>query len=99
MPHRVVVVGSYNRDMVLRTRRIPRPGETVIGGSFSSGHGAKERTRLWQPRVQGRLLHLSDKWDLMHLRRRVRGTDGGRDRHTASAEASILAHRDGLDPC
>jgi len=41
MSHRVVVVGSYNRDMVLRTRRIPRPGETVIGGSFSSGHGGK----------------------------------------------------------
>ncbi len=41
MPNRVVVVGSYNRDMVLRTSHIPRPGETVIGGAFESGHGGK----------------------------------------------------------
>jgi ribokinase len=41
MHNRVVVVGSYNTDMVVRTSRIPRPGETVIGGSFTSGHGGK----------------------------------------------------------
>jgi ribokinase len=38
---RVVVVGSYNTDMVIRTSRLPRPGETVIGGTFHSGPGGK----------------------------------------------------------
>ncbi len=41
MSNRIVVVGSYNTDMVVKTSRIPRPGETVINGTFSSGHGGK----------------------------------------------------------
>ena len=41
MRHHVVVVGSYNTDLTIKTGRIPRPGETVIGGSFSRGGGGK----------------------------------------------------------
>jgi ribokinase len=41
MHNRVVIVGSYNTDMVVKTSRIPRPGETVINGTFTSGHGGK----------------------------------------------------------
>ena len=32
--HRIVVVGSINTDMVVRAPRLPRPGETVLGGEF-----------------------------------------------------------------
>ena len=38
---RVVVIGSYNTDMIIKTARLPRPGETVLGGTFSSGPGGK----------------------------------------------------------
>ncbi len=38
---RVVVVGSYNTDLTIKTAKIPRPGETVIGGIFSRGGGGK----------------------------------------------------------
>ena len=38
---RVVVVGSANTDMVVRTQCIPRPGETVIGGEFMIAAGGK----------------------------------------------------------
>jgi len=41
MRHHVVVVGSYNTDLTIKTGRIPRPGETVIGGIFSRGGGGK----------------------------------------------------------
>lgn len=41
MPARVTVVGSTNLDMVIKTRRIPRPGETVIGGDFHMVPGGK----------------------------------------------------------
>lgn len=41
MKNRVVVVGSYNTDLTIKTSRIPRPGETVIGGVFSDGGGGK----------------------------------------------------------
>ena len=38
---RVVVVGSVNADLVMRVASLPRPGETVTGGSFSVAHGGK----------------------------------------------------------
>jgi len=37
----VVVVGSSNTDMILRLARIPGPGETLLGGDFSSAAGGK----------------------------------------------------------
>jgi ribokinase len=37
----VVVVGSANTDMVVASRRLPRPGETVLGGSFYEAAGGK----------------------------------------------------------
>jgi ribokinase len=38
---RVLVVGSVNVDLVVRTDRLPAPGETVLGGTFSRFHGGK----------------------------------------------------------
>mgnify|MGYP005838900263 CR=1 FL=1 len=38
---RVVVVGSSNTDMVVKAPRIPRPGETVLGGRFVMAAGGK----------------------------------------------------------
>ncbi|WP_395793333.1 ribokinase [Aquimonas sp.] len=40
MAARVVVVGSYNQDMVWRTARFPVPGETRLG-AFDTGPGGK----------------------------------------------------------
>lgn len=40
-PARVLVVGSVNVDFVITTQRLPRPGETVTGGSFSRHRGGK----------------------------------------------------------
>jgi len=37
----VVVVGSVNVDMIVRAERLPRPGETVVGGEFVSAGGGK----------------------------------------------------------
>jgi|SRR5271165_3461883 len=37
----VVVVGSSNTDMVLRVARVPKPGETLLGGEFSTAAGGK----------------------------------------------------------
>jgi ribokinase len=41
MKNKVVVVGSYNTDMTIKTKKLPSPGETVIGGYFSTGGGGK----------------------------------------------------------
>jgi ribokinase len=39
--HRIVVVGSLNADLTVRTRRLPRPGETVTGSDLSTSPGGK----------------------------------------------------------
>lgn len=38
---KIVVIGSSNTDMIIQVPRIPRPGETVLGGRFSSAAGGK----------------------------------------------------------
>lgn len=38
---RIVVVGSLNADLVVRTDRFPQPGETVAGGDLTTGPGGK----------------------------------------------------------
>ena len=45
MKNPVVVIGSSNTDMVLKTSRFPRPGETILGGEyfvFQGGKGANQ---------------------------------------------------------
>ena len=37
----VLVVGSSNTDMIIRVPRIPRPGETILGGEFTMAAGGK----------------------------------------------------------
>ncbi len=39
--HPIVVVGSSVVDMVIQVDRIPNPGETVLGGEFSTNPGGK----------------------------------------------------------
>ena len=38
---RVLVVGSSNTDMIVSLPRLPRPGETVLGGEFHTAAGGK----------------------------------------------------------
>ncbi len=38
---RILVIGSSNTDMVIRSRRIPLPGETILGGTFFMNPGGK----------------------------------------------------------
>jgi len=38
---RIVVIGSSNTDMVVKSKKIPGPGETVIGGAFLMNPGGK----------------------------------------------------------
>lgn len=41
MAKEIVVVGSSNTDMILKVSRIPRPGETILGGEFLTAAGGK----------------------------------------------------------
>ena len=37
----IVVLGSSNTDMIIKAPRIPRPGETILGGAFQTAAGGK----------------------------------------------------------
>ena len=37
----ILVIGSSNTDMTVKTKALPRPGETVLGGVFTMGAGGK----------------------------------------------------------
>ena len=41
MANKIVVIGSSNTDLVLKTSRFPKPGETIIGGDFFVFQGGK----------------------------------------------------------
>ena len=41
MGNRIVVVGSSNTDMIAKLPRLPKPGETISGGAFSTAAGGK----------------------------------------------------------
>ena len=42
---KIVVIGSFNTDMIVKVPRIPKPGETVLGGKFSTAAGGKGATQ------------------------------------------------------
>jgi ribokinase len=37
----IIVIGSSNTDMVIKSKRLPSPGETILGGSFLMNPGGK----------------------------------------------------------
>jgi ribokinase len=39
--NRITVIGSSNTDMVIKTHKLPTPGETVLGGKFFMNPGGK----------------------------------------------------------
>jgi ribokinase len=41
MSKKIVVVGSTNVDLIIKSDKIPKQGETVLGGTFYKAAGGK----------------------------------------------------------
>lgn len=41
MKNKIIVIGSSNTDMVVKAKKLPRPGETILGGTFLMNAGGK----------------------------------------------------------
>jgi ribokinase len=39
--NRIIVIGSTNTDMVIKSKKLPAPGETILGGTFVMNQGGK----------------------------------------------------------
>jgi ribokinase len=56
----ILVIGSYNTDLMVVGPRIPRPGETVLGRQFSMGPGGKGSNQaITVARLGGRVSFLA----------------------------------------
>ena len=65
--HNILVVGSSNIDMVIKTNHLPRPGETVLGGTFFMNPGGKVRIKQLPLRDWEEKFHLFVKQVVTYL--------------------------------
>lgn len=99
-----MVIGSSNTDLVIRVPRLPRPGETLLGGTFLSAAGGKGANQAvgaaragGQVALIARLGH-DNFGDQAIAGLRRDGVDVScvfRDKHAASGAAMIFVARDG----
>ena len=104
MAKRIVVVGSSNTDMIIQMPRIPRPGETILGGRFSMAAGGKGANQaVAAARAGGAVTFIARVGDDMFGRKAVEGfvADGIdvdhviRDSQAPSGVALIFVADDG----
>jgi len=100
----IVVIGSSNTDMIIRVPRIPAPGETILGGEFSTAAGGKGANQaVGAARAGGRVKFVarvgSDMFGTRALAAlKLDGVDVRnvlRDRRAASGAALIFVARNG----
>jgi ribokinase len=72
MPGPIVVIGSINMDLVCRTPRIPRQGETIMGSDFLTMPGGKGANQAVAA------ARLADRGTTVHMIGRVGNDEFGR---------------------
>lgn len=102
--HQILVVGSSNTDMIIRLERIPRPGETILGGEFVTAAGGKGANQaVGAARAGGHVTFIARVGQDMFGERAVSGfvKDGinvehvYRDKTSPSGVALIFVAQDG----
>ena len=74
MKKTIVVIGSSNTDMIIKTEHIPKPGETVLGGAFSTAPGGKGANQaVSAARAGGNVLFIARVGDDMFGTQAVEG--------------------------
>lgn len=104
MKQKIVVVGSSNTDMVIKSAKLPIPGETVIGGTFWMGAGGKGANQaVAAARLGGRVSFISkvgmdifgDQALENFQRDKIDISGIGRDKTAASGVALIMVDSEG----
>ncbi len=100
----IVVVGSSNTDMIIKLDRIPRPGETILGGEFVTAAGGKGANQaVAAARAGGRVSFiarvgqdvLGDQAVAGFVKDRIDVQHVARDKAAPSGVALIFVARDG----
>jgi ribokinase len=102
-PH-IIVIGSSNTDMIIKLDRLPKPGETILGGEFVTAAGGKGANQaVGAARAGGRVTFIARVGSDIFGEQAVAGfiRDGInvnhvlRDRKAPSGVALIFVARDG----
>ncbi len=100
----IVVVGSSNTDMIIQLDRIPRPGETILGGQFLIAPGGKGANQaVAAARAGGRVSFIArvgqdvfgDQAVAGFVKDRIDVEHVARDKAAPSGVALIFVARDG----
>ncbi|MGC8638682.1 MAG: ribokinase [Isosphaeraceae bacterium] len=100
----IVVVGSSNTDMIIKLDRIPRPGETILGGEFVTAPGGKGANQaVAAARAGGRVSFIArvgrdmfgDQAIDGFLKDKIDVEHVGRDKSAPSGVALIFVAKDG----
>jgi len=100
----IVVVGSSNTDMIIKLDRIPRPGETILGGEFVTAAGGKGANQaVAAARAGGRVSFIArvgqdvfgDQAVAGFVKDRIDVEHVARDKAAPSGVALIFVARDG----
>ena len=101
---KIVVVGSSNTDMIIQLDRIPRPGETLLGGEFTSAAGGKGANQaVAAARAGGGVTFIARVGDDMFGEKAIQGFVKDainvdhvmKDRNSPSGVALIFVAKDG----
>lgn len=87
----IAVVGSSNTDMIISMGRIPKPGETIIGGDFAMAAGGKGANQaVAAARAGGRVSFIARVGDDLFGEQAIRGfaADGIDVRHVQKDESA-----------
>jgi len=104
MEARIVVVGSLNMDLVIRTPHLPAPGETLFGSDFTTAPGGKGANQAVAAARLGAAVAMVGRTGLDDFGRALRAnlqTDGvdtsqvGVDRDAATGVALIAVEEGG----
>ncbi len=104
MANRIVVVGSSNTDMIIQSARIPRPGETILGGEFTMAAGGKGANQaVGAARAGGQVTFVARVGDDLFGKQAIEGFKGDginvdhvtRDTGSPSGVALIVVAADG----
>jgi len=100
----ILVLGSSNTDMIIQVDRIPRPGETILGGRFLTAAGGKGANQaVAAARCGGAVTFIARVGQDMFGQQAIAGLVAAgihveyvlRDKHAPSGVALIFVARDG----
>ncbi|MEM8999188.1 MAG: ribokinase [Bacteroidota bacterium] len=101
---KIVVIGSSNTDMVLKSSRLPLPGETVLGDRFTMNAGGKGANQaVTAAKLGGDVVLIAKVGNDMFGEQAISGFDAygidtrfiSKDEHVASGVALIMVDAQG----